>query len=358
MFSDVFFADGIFYEQVLFGERAESKVKVHVVTVDLDKVHSLRINHAVGDVCSREDLSTMGLRHKPSVAISLGEFRRGGRYNGCPHGLLVIDSFVYSDAGYQKPLLIIDADEKKASLEPSKKMSWSVVIGDKVVPVDRVNQPAGDDEIVLYNSLFGRETRTTPHGIELFVERGRLNQVWSFWGNALIPRQGYVLRIGAKHPLASFDWSNYLGSACASLVTKSLDLQRDNIFAVQGLLTLVNNGCIVADVLTQRSAQGKVLNFADELVDNSVALGANKSATVVGVTAAGILKILVLENNLFEDYLEKLAQLAVAQGCSDAMLMTTGGDVGLWLKTQLLYQAEKQERPISDALLVFENALE
>jgi hypothetical protein len=375
-------ADGVTYElmqgpgagsdQKMY--RAGTNQKMHVVTIDPKKTHSLRIVPAVGDVCSREELTTMGLRHKPTVGVNVGGFRRGGRYDGCPRGLLIIDSFIRSDAGLFQPVLLIDSEEKTIEIK-NQKLDWAVVIDDKVIPVDRINQPAGDDEVVLYNTFFGRETRTSPLGVELVIERGRLVQIWSSWGNAGIPRQGYVVRIGAKHPLAQNNWGLYLNKACLSPRTNSIDLNRDSVFAVQGQFMLVEHGQVLNNWMEQFQSKGSSPVLADELAGNCYGdqldceyfLKYGSAYTVLGLTAEGLLKIIVIERGDDFNTLQDIAQAAKDLGCVTAMLAGSEGDVGLWVNNKLatnfdggydrMYRKlETLERPISSALLAFEYA--
>lgn len=348
--------------------------KIHVVTVDPKEIHSFRIVNAVGDVCSREELSTMGLRHKPTIGVSVGASRRSGRYDGCPKGLVVIDSFIRSDAGLLQPTLLIDDEVKTVEIK-NQKLDWAVVIDGKLIPIDRINQPAADNEVVLYNTFFGRETRTSPQGIELVVDRGRLVQIWSSWGNAGIPRQGYVLRIGAKHQLAQTDWSQYLNKPCLSPHTKSIDLDRDGIFAVQGLCMLVEQNVVLNSYRDQFHARGASYVLADEvsssfekslMLEDSLRFGVWKH-TVLGITAEGLLKIIIIErDDILDGYdmidtLDDIALISKNLGCVTAMLAAIEGDVGLWVKNAIVTKfdtTDSMERPINSALLIFEEAFE
>lgn len=359
LFAGGLFADGVVYELDVH-EKSGLEQKTHLLSIDIKKIYSLRLGHAVGDVCSREELSTMGLRHRPTVAATIGSVRRGGRYNGCPNELLIIDSYVQSDAGLFRPTLILDAAESTIEIK-QQKIYWQVSIGDLAISIDRINQPAiADNEVVLYNPLFGRETRTAPQGLELVIERGKLNQVRSEWGSAGIPSQGYVLHIGSKHPLANINWQHYLTKSCVSPWTATIDLQRDNVFGVQGMLMLVDQGRLVGNWEQQLAVSGFPKRLADEagldlnnkaMRESFVAQAATHTA--LGLTADGLLKIVTVE--AAGATLDEVAKLMLGVGCVTAMLASTGGDVGVWYQDQLVTTPVGEELPIGTALLLFEN---
>lgn len=354
-------------------DKSELKQRVHIATVNLKELSSLRIASAAGDVCSREELSSMGARHNPFLGVNIGSFRIGGRFDGCPEGLVILESYPHSDAGLgTRPTFVLDALERTFAIKPMKCV-WEVFIDDQKIELDRINQPAGDDEIVAYNTFFGRENKTSVGGIELIVDRGSLIQIRNYWGSGSIPAQGYVVRIGAAHPLAKFNWQSKLTRKCSSTIkTLSIDLDRDGIFAVQGRLMLVQNGKILEDWarLLRNKYQQPIL--ADEMRldvnDNDAAdnfINKKNAHTAIGMTPDGLLKIVVVEGGSSSAYegmdIDTLACSMKALGCWDAMLVGSGADVGLWLNGCMLTQPGGNdqvtktplERPISTALLLF-----
>lgn len=375
--SFIFFSGVLFSTEAAYGKTIEYAYvpdqKIHVLTTDIKSLQSLCVSKAAGDLCAREELSSMASRHSPSVGINLGSFRRGGRFDGCPQGLLIMDSYPYSDPGFNRPTLVIDAVKRTLALSRTK-IVWAVTVHDQIVPLDKINQPAAANEVVAYNAFFGGETKTTCEGIELVVDRGQLVQVRNFWGSGSIPRQGYVVRIGAKHPLAAVDWKSCLAKPCsASIKTTMLDLERDAIFAIQGLVMLVEDGKIVENFSQQLVAGGLSAPLADEITidlqqETALADFINKpnAHTALGITNDGLLKIVVIEGGDASDVsgvdLGTLAQLMQALGCVQAMLAGSGADVGLWLRTRMIttpggndqLPGRCEERPIATALMLFE----
>lgn len=351
----------------------ESKVFIHRVSADIKELESIRLVKAAGALCAREELSVMSERHTPTVALPLGSYRRGGRFNGCPLGLVVIDSYPYCDPGFKRPLLLIDAVNKTIALQ-KEKMSWGVAVGDKIIELDRVNQPALDNEVVAYNSLFGSETCTSVGGIELVIDRGQLIQIRNFWGSGPLSRQGYVIRIGAQHPLSKVNWREYLGKPCTpSIKTASLDLERDGIFAIQGLMMLVEKGEVVGAWENQLVEGGLPQRLADEVginLNNPQArasfINASNAYAAIGLTAEGIIKIVVAEGKGSADEpgltLNELSEVMKKEGCISAMLAASGADVGLWVRGKMVtapggndqLEGHCEECPISTALLMVE----
>lgn len=363
-------ADGIEYSCVVL---ADSKQKMHIASIDIKKMRSISVRKAAGDLCDREELSSLCLRHSPSIAVNAGGFRRGGRFNGCPHGLVIIDSFPYTDPGFIRPIFLLDNENKTIDLQ-LKKIVWSVKIGDQEVIADRINQPAVNNEVVFFNTFFGSETRTNVEGIELVVERGKLVQIRNFCGSAPLARQGYIVRIGLQHPLAQIDWKKYLGQPCtANIATEMLDLQRDGVFAIQGLTMLVDNGCVVGNWKQQLLEGVLPMRLADEFgIDLRVPqalddfINKPNAHAALGITADGIVKIVAFDGGSAGSQIgvdiAGIAKIMLDLGCLKAMLLGSGGDVGLWVCDHLVMEPSGndqmpgrcEERPISTALMFFE----
>lgn len=348
--------------------------KIHIVSVDVKKMKNCSVSKAAGDLCAREELSSLCLRYGPEVAVNCGNFRRGGRFNGCPYGLVIIDSYPYTDSGYARPMFLMDNENKTVDLQ-LKKLVWSVKVGDQAIVADCINQPALDNQVVFFNTFFGNETCTSVEGLELVVERGKLVQIRSFCGSSPLARQGYVVRIGLQHPLARVDWKQYLGKPCsANIETEMLDLHRDGFCAIQGLIQLVNEGKVVGNWTQQIASCGLPRRLADEqgidwtdpkAVDAFINLPNAHAA--LGITVDGTVKIVAFEGGVVGGVqagcpIAEMAKIMCDLGCSKAMLLGSGGDVGLWIRDRLVVRPSGndqmpgrcEERPISTTLMFFE----
>ena len=370
MFGAQMHADGIAYS---FVKAQDSDQKIHITSIDPKKMRFMAVEKAAGDICSREELSSICLRHSPEVAVNSGSFRRGGRFNGCPHGLAIINSYPYTDAGFLRPMLLIDSENKTVDMQV-KKITWSVKVGDQLIVADRINQPASSNDVVVFDIFFGSETKTSVEGIELVVERGKLVQIRTFCGSASVAMQGYVVRIGLQHPLAKVDWKQYLAQPCTTkITTEMLDLERDGFSAIQGLVMLVDEGKIVGNWAQQLSDGGVSGRLADEYgVDLSNPqdcddfINKPNAHAALGITVDGTVKIIAFEGGMagwqagFN--IANVAKIMLGLGCVKAMLLGSGGDVGLWLRDRLVVPPSGndqmpgrcEERPISTAILFFE----
>lgn len=370
-FISLVFLEGSGYSVV---DSIEFGQKIYIASIDPKKVRFMSVEKAPGDLCSREELSSMCLRHSPAIAFSCGIFRRGGRFNGIPYGLTIMESYLYTDSGFCRPVLSIDNETQSVSIE-LKKLVWSVKIGDQEIFADRVNQPAIGNEVVFFNSFFGNETKTSVNGIELVVEKGKLVQIRTFCGSAPVVAHGYVVRIGLQHPLAQVEWKKYLAQPCSTkILTSMLDLERDGFFAAQGIMMLVANGKVLGDWKQQFQLGGIPLRSADEYgIDLSkeeeldTLINKPNAHVAIGLTIDGIIKILACDGGVERGQIglniDQIAKKMLDFGCVSAMLSASGRDANLWFHDRLLLQVNPsdqilgvcEEAPISTAVLFFEN---
>lgn len=354
-------------------EIREKNQRIHIVEVDTIELESLRISKAAGDFCAREELSVMGPRHEPTVAIPVGEFRRGGRFNGSCLSALIIDSYPYADLGLIRPLVVVDGIKKEIKFH-SEKIKWVVDVSGQVIPLDGVNSPAFDDQVIGYNRFFGSETCSSVNGIELVIERGKLSQVRNFWGSGAIPSQGYVVRIGRFHPLIQFDWRSCLNKPCSVRIqAENFDLERDAVYAVQGQLVLLQDGEVNSDFENQLLQGGIPVLLADEIgidltdgVKRSAFINKSDARIGIGFTPENKCKIIVVEGGAASTYtgfsVTDLADFMKQSGCLSGTLIASGAAVGLWFKDRLVtaiggcdhIPGREEELPIAAALLLFE----
>ncbi len=346
--------------------------RTHVITADLAEICGMELKKAYGELFGRELLSATGSRHEPTIGVDVGLFRRGGSFNGAPVGFLMINSKIFTDAGVKGAAFRFDEKTRKASIIDINP-EWGVLLGTLAVPIDRINQPMmSDKEIVYYDPMFGKTTRTGSHAVEIRVVEGKFTQITHGWGNGEIPLKGYVLAVGKNHPLASINWEEYLTQPCSeSIVSPSMRPEGEHDNIIQGLMLLVRNGAIVDSSGDYFVGNEVSTRLPDE--DPEAALNAARWADItqnrhprgaLGLDTNGNLYVVVVECDDAEAQgmtIPELSLLMQELGCVDAILVSSGKSVGLWAEGQYVPgdatagpEQKKEEIPVGAALLLYE----
>ncbi|MCK4517501.1 hypothetical protein KAT92_01900 [Candidatus Babeliales bacterium] len=123
-------------------------LSIHVIKVDPEKV-AIEIAHALGEGLNREKVASIAKRKNAICATNAGHYRRGGEFNGNSLGFLKIDEKIYSDpqlprggVGFKGSNVFVD----------SIRIDWLLSRNGENYRVDRVNQPLGYGEAIVYAS--------------------------------------------------------------------------------------------------------------------------------------------------------------------------------------------------------------
>ncbi|MGH2613483.1 MAG: hypothetical protein ACRDFB_10615, partial [Rhabdochlamydiaceae bacterium] len=170
---------------------------VHVIEVD-PFYYEVKPVKALDDGIGRESVLSLSTRHGAVAAINGGFFSIGGTFDGKACGALKISDWY---ALPLKPRGCIGW----SSMEQTPKMDrlWVKMTASHKFghfPIDGLNRPRKNGEVILFSPCFHRTTLTNPDGQEIVIVNGIIQSIINN-GNSKIPENGYVLSIQEANPL-------------------------------------------------------------------------------------------------------------------------------------------------------------
>lgn len=171
---------------------------IHVIKVD-PLQYEIKPIKALDNGIGRESVLSINTRYGAAASINGGFFSIGGTFDGKACGALKIHDW------YALPT------------KPRGCIGWSIgnqnpimdrllvnIIADynfSEIPLDGLNRPRKEGEIILFTPCFHRTTLTNPDGVEVVVVDGIIQSIVR-GGSTKIPENGFVLSIQEKHPLS------------------------------------------------------------------------------------------------------------------------------------------------------------
>ncbi|MBS1987831.1 phosphodiester glycosidase family protein [Candidatus Dependentiae bacterium] len=336
-----------------------------------------------------EKVSEMAKRKNALAAVNGGFYRPSRHFCSNPAGVLKINDLFYSDPQFSRGAL---AWNKNGQIYLGRlKVNWYLNIGSKQYRVDRVNQPRGDGEAIVYNSAFRNKTFTNRLGVEIVVRNGIVNKITVNQGNAKIPDDGFVYSID---PQAGIDTKAIsLGSkvklsyslSLFDAPSKSFETKNQSFdFIVGGGPMMLASGetrlfedmdaeIISGKALVKRHPGDSVGDYHDASRHRHWLIEKRHPRTAVGQRSDNKLVFIVVDGripgysigvNLYE-----VADIMKRFGCQDAINLDGGGASILYLERAIknmlagsdLDEEERIsiknsvgiERPIGDAILFF-----
>lgn len=358
---------------------------IHILEID-PKFYRLKLVKAHGLVFGRETVPEMAERKGAIAAINAGFFEIGGSEDGRPSGNLVIDGRILAFSQELQSLLLLDKIDI-ARIRGKAHIKY----GGKEIRIDKINQFAKKDEVVLYNSLWGPATLTPHVGRKEFVidENNIITQSYEH-GDSAIPALGWVLSLPNSHELADGKVGEKLAMD-VSFEDKSTNLERSIKSSVMGIPILVDKGHINSDSFTGGSF------FSQPHA--RTAIGLKTDGTIVMVVAEHLYTRPIKEVNLGQvqailkqkGYGDKLTEISIAEalvlvrqeiqaenaavgltipdlakimldlGCVKALNLDGGGSSTMFLNGKVVNSTvgdadegmgQKVVRPVSDAIVV------
>ena len=349
----------------------EQQVSAHILEVDASIVR-IEAVHAVGFSTDREDVLSIAQRTHAYAAINGGFFRRGGRYNGCPLGILKINNTLYADLFLERGALAWARDT--GALIDIIKTSCTVAFGENFVAIDRINQPRADNEIILYTSAFRPTTLTHATGIEIIVDNNKIVKIQKNQGNVHIPPNGFVISCG---------------SAVIPDFIENLDLEKPVAiqykfgnnetwekaeFMIGATPSLILNGQeLTASQMARELASGtRVAITSDEVPadfhddqQSSWLINGQHPRTAVGITKDNKWIFVVVDGRNTECCagmsLPELAHFMKERGCVSAINLGGGGDSTMVINDIIVNKTsgastgfkDTRARPVSDAICIY-----
>lgn len=332
--------------------------QVHVLEFDprtpgVDLV-AVRANDSLA---GRETVSSMAARLGAIAAVNAGYFVVAGPYAGAPvsayqlGGKLLTGSAAPVGTGVpgaplsgdaERTALVICQTAGEADQIEMEKVRFTgqlTAADGAATRIDGLNRPLSGDDLVVFTTSLGRNSRASSQGVEAVLDRAsiviRLEQGF---GNVEIPEGGTVLSAQG----AAADWIRAhlrLGDA----VRAAYGIEREP------------KGCAAKDLVAAGPLlirQG-VISTASEGFRHEKA---RNPRTAIAVTAKGTILLLVVDGRQAKSVgmtVEELARFLLSLGAVEAMNLDGGGSSAMVVNGRLMNSpSDGKERPVSDALMI------
>lgn len=139
---------------------------------------------------TRSVLKSLVAKEGAAAGINGGYFAG----DGTPLGLLLLDGRIEREPLFARTAFFLQGTELFFGAATAK---IEVVAGAETIAVSGLNRPRKENETVVYTPWFGESTGTNQWGKEWIVRGGAVSEIVTA-GNAVIPRDGFVLSVHAS----------------------------------------------------------------------------------------------------------------------------------------------------------------
>ena len=345
---------GIEYGQTTSGQASKDESTgpwpINVLRID-PKRATLKIVHAMDEGVGLETVSSLAARYHAVAATNGGYFRTTGTYRGDCVGLLLLDHKLISEPYRERAALgLINSGDQTEIVFGHLRYAGNLSVGSVKYPVQGLNRPLSQDELIVFTTGFHRTTLTNPDGIEIVVRGNRVVAVHDLQGSTEIPLDGFVISAVGK----SRDW---LKAHIRKGSRVSFDWQLDSIEpgadpAWKRAYSMLGAGpqLIKAGKIAITDQQEKmVAGFATT----------HHPRTAIAKLKSGKLLLVTVDGREFGVSagmsLQMLSELLLEFDAVEAINLDGGGSTTMVIRNKVVNKPSDQtgERPVSDAILVF-----
>ena len=319
---------------------------IHVLWLDPAQAR-LILARAMDEVVGAEPVSSLAARHGAVAGVNGGYFRTTGLYKGEPAGLLAFGARVWSEPSPRRTALAVsNAGGRIRSAVTAVDFAAALDAADGAShPVNGIDRPREDDELIVFGPEFHRTTRTPPGGIEALVENDRVAAAIDGAGSLPIPSSGYVVSASGT----AADWVRaHLKAGSAVRLRTELHCDPPPPFEPEFLL-----GAGPRLVAAGAAAVDPGLNFYPADFANNrhprTAAGVRKDGRLALVTVDGRQPAKSVGMTIAE-----LSALMLELGCDEAINLDGGGSTTMVVSGKVVNSPSDAagERAVSDAILV------
>lgn len=257
-------------------------------------------------------------------------------YSGEPLGALIINEEIVSCPIYDRTALFFD-ENNNAYIDNIFLRGYFKLVNNTRFKLTGINQNRNNNDIILYTPLWGSRTGTNSKGVEIMVQKGRIQAINT--SNSLIPEDGYVI---------SFN----------GLEVETLN----NNLRVQDSVELMLN------VIPYNTSPNHIINLVSGgprlLKNNMIYISKNEekfraditkrraARTAVGITKDKKLLLVTVQppsKGVLGATLEELAELMQNLGAVDAMNLDGGSSTTMIVKDKTVCG---NSRKVSNAIIV------
>lgn len=296
---------------------------------------------------SRETVSSMARRYGAAAAVNGGYFVVSGPYAGASTGAWQFNRLpVYAGSG-RSGLVFCEEQDFAEQIEVAR-IDWQGEVrtaSGQSYPLAGLNREAEQDELTVFQPEFGETARPADEAVEVALgPGGKVLTIEEEGGGTRIPEGGLVL--------------SGRGSAALWLLTHAAE---GAVLEVVYALQAPTAACVANDIVgagPRIVREGEVWVAEEGFGHTSVrhprtAAAVTRQATILLVTVDG------RQANSIGMRLDELAEELVALGAKEAVNLDGGGSTTMVVHGRIRNSpSDRQERPVSDGILVFSTASE
>ena len=348
-------APGVEHTQITRGFKSEKESTgpwlINMLRIDLSKAR-LRLVHAMDEAVGLETVSSMAARYGALAAVNSGYFRTTGTYRGDSVGVEVLDGKILSESNNARAALgLIEKGGSQQLIFGHVKVEGQVIAGAQTShPINGLNRPRADNELIIFTPEFHRTTLTEPTGLELIVRGGQIIEMRDLQGSSSIPADGFVISASGT----AREWAlRHLRRGLRVRLKLNLspvevdqtDLWKQATSIIGGGPQLIRNGRV------------EITNAAEKILPSFVSDGHPRTA-IAKLKSGQILLLTVDGRQPGESIgmsLNMLADLLIEFGALEAINLDGGGSTTMVIRNKLVNKPSDAtgERPVSDAILVY-----
>lgn len=166
---------------------ADGQVTAYFLEADKDR-YTVKPALAKGQVPGRETVSGIARRYGAEAAVNASYFSTSGDILGITR----IDNVIAGTTYFNRSAFGLHGDGRPefGRIE----YDGHVKLGDVTMPVWGVDCERSENSLIIYNSAYGKFTRTNEFGEEYIIRNGKVAAIEQ-GGNARIPSDGYVVSV-------------------------------------------------------------------------------------------------------------------------------------------------------------------
>ena len=354
-------APGLWHEHRV--TEGDAPLSIHFLEVD-PEVNRLQLEVAQCKVTGLELTSSIAKRLGGIAAVNGGFFVRDrGVWDGSPQGACKVRDHFFSDSWWPFALGWSDTNGAQVTMGPVS-MRARLYVGDKELPITRMNQYRRSKDVILYTHAFDKTTWTDDTGSEVIIKNNKISSIRRDAGNSNIPEGGFVYSVGNTSGIDIADLRPGMPAKVSYVfASRNRDAHWDmQDYILEGWPLLLSRG-VIEDFSPERYAQGEALATNRDRIHGFI----NKKNPR---TAVGILPndhwLFVVVDGRQPDYsvgfsVPDLAQLMQGEGCRDALNLDGGGSSTCVLNDEVINSTSGDprrpwegtgERPVSDAIVI------
>ena len=322
---------------------------IHVIDID-PSLCTIKPVKALDNGIGRESVLSLSTRHGAIAAINSGFFSIGGTFDGKACGTLKINDW-YALPAKPRGCIGWSSTNQNPIMDRLLVRVFGTYNQDRF-PIDGLNRPRKDGEIVFFTSNFHRTTLTNPDGEELILSKDLIKSVESK-GSTKIPEEGGVLSIQANHTL----FHAFTAGSPLTITTEITPLTGATTPEEWESLDYIVGG---TPLLLYNSA--KIVNFSPELTLPTF-LSNKHARTAIGILPNNHWILVVVDKTTSFDgmTMDELRNLMAQLGCVHALNLDGGGSSTMVYEGQIVNSPHGDEdeganqstiRRVSDAILV------